>query len=231
MNQTSQIRVIIADDHDVYRDGLQLLLSKDPAIDVVAEAENGKALLDLINRIEADVIVTDLRMPILDGVTAIKEIRSLHKELRCIALSTFDSEHLIVEALEAGAMGYIIKNAQKGEIIDAIKTVYDNEPYYCQSTSAHLVKRISLSSFNPYTLRQKELFTDKEIDIIRLICAEKSSKEIGEAIFMSPRTVEGLRAKILEKMKVKTSAGVAIYAIKNALYQVGNPEIKNNLKP
>lgn len=220
MNESTQIRVVIADDHDVYRDGLQLLLGRDPKLSVVGEAENGRNLLALLENTEADVVVTDLRMPEMDGVSAIKEICVRYPKLKCIALSTFDSEHLIVEALEAGAMGYIIKNAQKGEIIDAIKTVHDDQPYYCFSTSAHLVKMISVSSFNPYKSKRFDLFSEKEKEIIQLICAEKSSKEIGEALFMSARTVEGLRARILEKMKVKTPAGVAIYAIKNGHYRI-----------
>lgn len=220
MNENISIRVVIADDHDVYRDGLQLLLGRDPQLSVVGEAENGKQLLALLESTTADVVVTDLRMPELDGVSAIKEINTRYPKLKCIALSTFDSEHLIVEALEAGAMGYIIKNAQKGEIIDAIKTVHADQPYYCFSTSAHLVKMISASSFNPYKSKRFELFSEKEKEIIQLICAEKSSKEIGETLFMSARTVEGIRAKILEKMNVKTPAGVAIYAIKNGHYRI-----------
>jgi two-component system response regulator NreC len=220
MSDKKYIRVIIADDHDVYRDGLQLLLKKDPDIKVVGEADNGRTLLELVGKLDPDVVITDLRMPVMDGVSAIIEMNSAYPSVRSIALSTFDSEHLIVEALEAGAVGYIIKNAQKGEIIEAIKTVYDGHPYYCKSTSVRLVKMISDSHFNPYKIKENHLFTEKDKEIIKLICEEKSNKEIGEALFMSSRTVEGLRSKILEKMKVKTAAGIAIYAIKNALYKI-----------
>ena len=220
MMEDNQIRVLIADDHDVYRDGLQLLLSREPEILVVGEAENGKKLLELLVRTKPHVVLTDLRMPVMDGVTAIGLINRDHPAVRSIALSTFDSEHLIVEALEAGALGYIIKNAQKGEIIDAIKTIYAGHPYYCKSTSARLVKMISTSNFNPYTIKEHLQFTEKDKEIIKLICEDKSNKEIGETLFMSTRTVEGLRSKILDKMKVKTAAGIAIYAIKNALYRI-----------
>jgi two-component system response regulator NreC len=224
MSEPKQIRVLIADDHDVYRDGLQLLLSKDPGIRVIGEAANGKLLLEQVAQLQPDIVVTDLRMPVMDGVGAIQEMARLHPNIKAIALSTFDSEHLIVEALEAGALGYIIKNAQKGEIIDAINTVFENHPYYCKSTSVRLVKMISNSKFNPYKLREKELFSDKDKEIIRLICEEKSNKEIADAIFIGIRTVEGLRSRIMEKMKVRTPAGIAIYAIKNAIYRINDSE-------
>jgi two-component system response regulator NreC len=224
MTEIKQIRVVIADDHDIYRDGLQLLLSKDPAIEVTGEAGNGKQLLEKVAELQPDIVISDLRMPVLDGVTAIQELTRLYPSVKSIALSTFDSEHLIVDALEAGALGYIIKNAQKGEIIDAINTVYDGHPYYCKSTSVRLVKMISNSKFNPYKQKEKELFSDKDKEIIRLICEEKSNKEIADRIFIGIRTVEGLRSRIMEKMNVRTPAGIAIYAIKNSLYRINESE-------
>ena len=220
--EPEKIKVIIADDHDLYRAGLQMLLADDNEIEVIAEARNGRELIQYANQHSPDVIVTDLVMPGIDGVQAIKEIHKTGIK-RIIALSTFDSEHLIVEALEAGALGYILKNAQNGEIIEAIKTINDYVPYYCKSTNSRLAKMISKSKFNPYTKESLDLFSEKEKEIIRLICEEKSSEEIGKILFMSKRTVDGIRAKILVKMNVKTSAGVAIYAIKNSIYFL-NPE-------
>ncbi len=215
-----QVTVAIADDHEIYRDGLQLLLSRDASVKVCGEAENGADLISLLEENKVDVVLTDLRMPVMDGIAVIKHISEKFPHTRCIALSTFDNEHLIVEALEAGAMGYIIKNAKKGEIIEAIHTVSGEMPYYCDSTSTRLIKMISGSSFNPYRRKEIQKFTQREIEIIRLICREKSSKEISETLFLSPRTVESIRAGILEKMKVKTPAGVAIYAIKNGLFSL-----------
>lgn len=221
MEEDGQIRVMIADDHDVYRDGLRMLLSRDPSINVIGEAANGHSLLSLLGSISAEIVVTDLRMPVMDGVEVIREIGLSFPGVRSIALSTFDSEHLIVEALEAGALGYVIKNAQRGEIIEAVKTVHGGSPYYCASTSAHLVRMISQSRFNPYMEKQRALFSEREQQIIRLICEEKSARQIGQQLFMSTRTVEGVRGKIMDKMNVRTSAGIAIYAIKNALYHIG----------
>jgi len=211
------IRVCIADDHDLYRDGLHLLLNKDREIEVTGEAANGRELIELALRSRPDVILTDLIMPGVDGVTAIRELREKGFD-RIIALSTFDSERLIVEALEAGAQGYVIKNAQKGEIMEAIRKVNKYQPYYCSSTSIRLARHIGRSTFNPYNRDNKVRFDDREKEIIRLICEERSNEDIGKTIYMSKRTVEGIRARILKKMNVRTPAGVAIYAIKHNIY-------------
>jgi DNA-binding NarL/FixJ family response regulator len=210
-----KIRVIIADDHDVYRDGLKLLLNSDE-IEVVAEASNGIQLLAEARKHNPDVILTDLMMPELSGIEAIKELRKENFE-RIIALSFFDSDALIVEALESGAMGYLHKNVQKEEIVDAIKDVNNFRNYYSKATDMRLARSIIKSRYNPYLNKSVPFFSQQEIEIIRLICHEKSSPEIGKILNMGTRTVEGHRAKIIQKMKVRTPVGVAIYAIKNNL--------------
>jgi DNA-binding NarL/FixJ family response regulator len=220
-----KIKVIIADDHDLFRDGLRMLLESDPEIDVCAEARNGEQLVQLANQHRPDVILTDLIMPVKTGIEAIKEIYTTltKKEVKIVAISTFDSEHLIVEALEAGARGYVIKNAQRGAVINAIKTTYDNAIYYCNSTSSRLVRLLSASNFNPYAAEIQPLFSEVERQVIRLIIEEKSSDEIGEMLFLSKRTVDRLRSGILTKMNVKTPAGVTLYAVKTSLYIIKPP--------
>lgn len=218
MKMATRIKVVIADDHDLFRDGLSVLLSRDEEIEILGEAPDGKVLVDMVSQCDTDVIITDLMMPEMDGVQAIKKITASGSKARILALSTFDNDYLVKEALEAGAFGYVVKNAQRGEIAEAVKTVYAHHPYYCRSTSSKLVRLISNSRFNPYTLQNPVSFSDKEKEIIRLICADKKSEEIAAALFMSKRTVDGFRSRILEKMNVKTAAGVAIYAIKNGMY-------------
>ena len=218
MIPNTAIRVIIADDHAVFLDGLEMLLQKDEAIEVVGQASDGARLVDLSRQLLPDVVLTDLKMPGVDGIQAIKEIKALKLPSRCIAISTFDTDHLIVEALEAGAIGYIVKNAQRGEITEAIKTVHDYTPYYCKTTSLKLARQIAKSRFNPYQKTDFNLFNEEEKEIIRLICAEKTSKEIGEDLFIGKRTLDGIRARILEKAKVKTVIGLVIFAIKNGIF-------------
>lgn len=220
MIDSRKISLVIADDHEIYRDGLCTLLAKDPQLQVVAEASSGKNLIETATQHQPDIVLTDLRMPVIDGVLAIASLTRNFPSIGCIAISSFDTEHMIVDALEAGARGYITKNAQRGEIIEAVKTVAGGYPYYCRSTSMRLAKLVSDSRFSPYQTEEPQQFSSKELEIVRLICQDKSNKEIGEALFMSPRTVEGIRAKILDKMKVKTAAGIAIYAVKHALFRL-----------
>ncbi|MEP6748449.1 MAG: response regulator transcription factor [Bacteroidota bacterium] len=218
MEADRKIKVIIADDHGIYLEGLRTLLKREAEIELVGEASNGRELIDKTRQLEPDVILTDLIMPEMDGIQAIKEIVESGLPVKCIAISTYDTDLLIVEALEAGAKGYIVKNADKGEIIEAIKTVYEGYYYYCKTTTSKLVRKISRSKFNPYKKINRDLFSEQEKEIIVLICQEKISDEIGSILSMSPRTVERIRSKILEKANVKTTIGLVIYAIKNGIY-------------
>lgn len=215
------IRIIIADDHEVYRDGLKLMLAKEKGYAIVGEAKNGLELIELAKDSSPDIILTDIKMPKADGIEAARRIHEQNSTVGIIALSMFNEESLVIDMLEAGAMGYLLKSSDKSEIIDAINMVYQQHPYYCRSTSARLAITITESKFNPYKKGQPEnLFTPKEIEIICLICDEYSAKEIGDKLFHSTRTVEGYRGRILDKMNVKNTAGIVIYAIKHGIYKV-----------
>ncbi|MDH7462195.1 response regulator transcription factor [Chitinophagaceae bacterium 26-R-25] len=212
-----QIKLVIADDHEIFRDGLALMLGKQPNIELAAQAEDGNELVDIVKKHEPDVILTDIKMPRLDGIAATQEILKLYPAAKIIALSMFDEESLIVDMLEAGAKGYLLKNADKQEILDAITEVYNDKVFYCRHTSARLASLIVKSKFNPHKKQQLPAFTDREKEIIKLICKQLTAQEIGENLFLSKRTVEGYRIKILEKMNVKNTAGVVVYALKNNL--------------
>lgn len=211
------IRLVIADDHEIFRDGLALMLSRQPDITLVGQANNGRELLELLTSVEADVVMTDLKMPLMDGITATRALLQRNPDIKIIALSMFDEEELIVEMLEAGAKGYLLKNADKQEIIEAINSVYEDHIFYCRQTSAKLASMIVKSRFNPSRENNAIIFTDREKEIIRLICQQFTAQEIGDKIFLSKRTVEGHRTRILEKMNVKNTAGVVVFALKNNL--------------
>lgn len=212
---TEKIRVIIADDHALYIDGLKMLLATDNEIEIIGTAENGKELINMAANLLPDVIVTDLMMPGMNGIEAIKKINE-NSPTPCIALSTFDSESLILEAIDAGATGYILKNAQRGEIIKGIKMVNTFHPFYCKATMAIMMKIISRNKTGDNS-KVLPVFSERDIEIIKLICQEVSSEEIGRRLFVGKRTVDGLRARILSKMNVKTTAGVVLYALNNHL--------------
>jgi DNA-binding NarL/FixJ family response regulator len=217
MPTVADIKLVIADDHEIFRDGFKLMLSKFPEIMLVGEAGNGRELLELIEKENPDVILTDIKMPVMDGIEATKKIAELYPDKGIIGLSMYDDDELIIEMLEAGAKGYLIKNAGKDQIIEAIKTVYNDEPYYCKTTSHKLTQMIAKSRFNPYKKTEKAEFSEREKEIIACICDEMTNKEIGDKLFISVRTVEGHRLKILEKMNVKNTVGLVVYAIKNGI--------------
>lgn len=212
---TSPIRLVIADDHEIFRDGLALMLSRQKNMSLAGQAADGGELLAMVRETQPDVVLADIKMPHMDGIEATKVLLQEFPDLKIIALSMFSEENLIVEMLEAGAKGYLLKNADKQEILDAIASVMQNQEYYCRDTSVTLASMIVKSNFN----RKKEVveFSDREMEIIKLICKQFTAQEMGESLFLSRRTVEGYRTRILEKMNVKNTAGVVIYALKNKL--------------
>ena len=212
-----QISLVIADDHEIFRDGLALMLSKQQNISLVGQAENGKELIELVKESRPDIVITDIKMPHLDGIKATRFLLEKNPDLKIIALSMFDEENLIVEMLEAGARGYLLKNADKKEILEAINSVYEDNIFYCRHTSAKLASMIVKSRFDPHKKKQQIVFSDREKEIIKLICKQFTAQQIGNYLFLSKRTVEGYRTKIMEKMDVKNTAGVVIFALKNNL--------------
>lgn len=213
------IRLVIADDHDVYRDGLKTLLGRTKELEVIGEASNGRELIEVCEVLKPDIVLTDIKMPIMDGIEAAAYISSNLPSIKIVALSMFNQDNLILDMLNAGASGYLIKNAGKNEILEAIESVSKDIPYYCRSTSIRLARLIGGSGF---TTRHTEKvhFSEKELAIIRLICEEKTSREIAEVMFVSPRTVDEYRERIREKMKVKGTTGIVIYALTNDLIKL-----------
>ena len=215
---TAPIRVVLADDHEIFRDGLKLMLSKFNNIKLEGDASNGRELIKLVDAAKPDIVITDIKMPLMDGVEATKYIMQHHKEIGVIALSMFDEISLIIEILEAGASGYLVKDCDKAEIKDAIEKVYNKEQYYCRHTGNKLMQVMARNAKKNDKKNTVLSLSDKEKEIVQLICKQYTTKEIGEQLFMSPRTVEGYRLKILEKLEAKNTAGIVIAAIKQGLY-------------
>ena len=220
MKTYTPIRIVLADDHEIFRDGFSVMLKKQTQFKLVGEASNGTELIEVTEKLMPDVIITDIKMPKLDGIEATRIITSKFPGIYIIALSMFDDDNLIIDMLEAGARGYLLKSAHKNEIFDAIRSVYNNETYYCKSTSGKLIQMIAQSRFNPHKQTPKPLFSQNEIEVIKMICQEASNKEIASRLFLSTRTIEGYRERIQERIKAKNTAGIVIYAIKNGIYKL-----------
>ena len=216
-----KIRVVLADDNEIFRDGFQIMMQKNQDIEMIGSAENGAELLKLVAETSPDVIITDIQMPILDGIEATRLLVSKYPEIGVIAFTMFGEESLIVDMLEAGARGYLLKNATRREVCDAITAVFNNETYYCKATNEKLARIVGKSKHKPNRLAEpKVIFSDREKKIIRLICEEKLNKEIADSVNLSLRTIEGYRERIVEKMGVKNTAGIVRYAIKNGLFDL-----------
>lgn len=214
LSMKKNISLVIADDHEIFRDGLALLINKQENMSLVGQASNGRELIELVADKKPDVVLTDIKMPYLDGIAACRLMLQQDPTLKIIALSMFEEDDLIVEMLEAGAKGYLLKNADKREIQEAILTVNEGNIFYCKHTSNRLASLIVKSKFEPQKKKSGELFTERERQIIQLICRQHTAQEIGDQLFLSKRTVEGYRTRILEKMEVKNTAGVVVFALK-----------------
>lgn len=212
------VNIILADDHEIFRDGFHSLLKNQSVINLIAEAANGQQLISLTAGRRPDVILTDIRMPVMDGIQATRIIAAEYPQVGIIALSMFNDDKLIIDMLEAGAKGYLLKNAHKTEILDAIITVAAGKPYYCKATDIRLAQMIANSSFNPNEPAHKPIFSEKEKEIITLICRQYINKEISRALNLSIRTIEGYRERILQKTNARNTAGIVVYAIKHNLY-------------
>jgi DNA-binding NarL/FixJ family response regulator len=219
---THPITIIIADKHELFRDGLLLMTKKVSGMKVIAEAKNGKELLKEVDQHEPDIVLTEIKMNEIDGVTATRMLRKSKPAIGIIALTMCDEESCITAMLEAGANGYILKTASKAEIIEGIKTVYNGKPYYCREITSKLAQVIANHNLKLYNQKKAPSFSERELRIIELICQQKTNKQIAQELFISPRTLETWRLTIEQKMAVRSVVGLVMYAIKKGIYK---PEI------
>jgi DNA-binding NarL/FixJ family response regulator len=213
----STIRYVIADDHKIFREGLRLVLGDEPKLKFVAEAENGEELLQILKGNETDVVLLDLKMPVMDGLAATKEIRARYPNVKILILTMHDEELMIIHMLEAGANGYLLKNADPSEIKKAIYAVTETNYYFNDMVSGTMLKNIVNKNIAAPSFKPAVELDEREVKVLQLICQECTSAEIGEKVFLSARTVEGIRSGIMEKVGVRNIAGLVMYAVKNGI--------------
>jgi DNA-binding NarL/FixJ family response regulator len=214
------INIIIADDHTIFREGLKTVLKTVKHIYVAGDVGDGQSLIELALAIKPDVVLTDIYMPIADGVVATQQIKAGLPDTNIIALSMYDQDSMVAEMLQAGAIGYLLKNANKKSLVEAIETVANNTPYFCETITERLANMVNGKS--PAQLKQvmPQYFSDREKAIIRMICQEKTNKEIAYLLGISRRTVESHRLRIMDKIGAKSIAGVITYALSHGIYQL-----------
>jgi DNA-binding NarL/FixJ family response regulator len=213
------INVIIADDHVLYRAGVKTALSTKSDIKVIGEADNGMHLLTVLRSMKPDVILLDIQMPIMDGIGALQEIKKLYPDIRIIMLTMVDDHSMITRLMELGANSYLTKTSDSEIIYEAIKTCFSQEYYFNSLTNKALLSNLrQRSQIVPQKFVPEEAkLTEKEITVLKLMCEEKSTREIAQAVELSPRTVEAIRDKLKTKTGAKSTAGLIMYAVKHKL--------------
>lgn len=207
------INLLIADDHQLLIDGIKAALTGTEDINIVAEVYNGYQVLEKLDAgLHVDIILMDINMPKLDGLSCTKMVRKKYPEVRIIALSQYDEKRFVKQMVKNGAWGYLLKDSGKDILVQAIRTVHGGQNYFCERLSLRLISQ-ELKMEDTKSLFPK--LTDREIEILRLIGKEMSSQEIADKLFISFHTVESHRANLMSKAGVKNTAGLIRWATEN----------------
>lgn len=213
----SVIKVAIADDHKIFRKGVILSLRPYSNIKFVLEAENGDELLAGLQEAQPDVILMDLRMPQKDGIEATKIVSKQYPNIFVLVLSMYEDERFVSHLMENGANGYLLKNAEPQEIRKAIMDVYEKGYYLNNFVNRILIKKAHAKQKAIPSLNSEITISDKEKEVLRFICMEFTAQEIAQKMDISPRTVEAIKDRLMERFGSKNTAGLVFFAVKNNL--------------
>ena len=221
-----KIKVFIVDDHDLFKEGIKLLLRNEKELEVVGDAANGAEFLQKVEEIKPDVVLMDINMPVMNGIDATRAAVSKYPNLKVLALTMFEEGAYISEMMKAGAHGYLLKNTGREELLGAIKKVIAGEKYLSASVTVKLIDSVMnpvsrpspvSPSMNDSSERKKVDITKRELTIIKLIAQEMTNQEIADKLDNSPMTIITHRKNLLRKLGVKNTAGLIKYAVQNGL--------------
>jgi DNA-binding NarL/FixJ family response regulator len=212
-----KISISIVDDHSLFRNGLKLLLSAFPEIEVVSECSNGREFILSLEKIKPEVVLMDIEMPVMNGIDATKEAVGKYPDLNIITLSMFGEEEYYYKMIDAGVKGFILKNSNIDEVVKAIRTIRNGGTYFSQEILYNVVKNIrEVSRTDQFQLQ----LSTRELEILDLICKGLSNQEIGDELNISKRTVDKHRANILSKTDTKNTASLVMFAIEHKLIEL-----------
>jgi DNA-binding NarL/FixJ family response regulator len=211
-----KIRIIITDDHQLFRNGLRILLDAFPEFEVIGEASNGEEFLGLIKNCPANIALMDINMPVMDGVEATRRGLKLCPSLDIIALSMYGEEEYYYKMVDAGAKGFLLKDSDISEVKEAILTVKKGGSYFSQELLYYVIQKIKIRE----TESKMANLSKREKEILFKICEGFSNLEIAEALFISKRTVDKHRANLLSKTNSKNTASLILFAIRNKLIEI-----------
>lgn len=211
-----KIKVILADDHQLFRDGIKSVLSAEQDIEVIAEANNGRELLQLINECSPQIVISDITMPDMSGIDACKEISSKYPCVKVLILSMHTNEEFIIEAIKSGAQGYLPKDTGRTDLLKAIRTLNDGNEFFSAEVSQTIIRNL---------MKQKDespisTLTQRELEIIKLVAEGLLNKEIANKLCISIRTVDAHKNNIMNKLELRTNVDLVKFAIKHKLIEL-----------
>lgn len=213
--------ILLADDHNIVRQGLRALLQSEPHFRLVGEASDGIEAVRLAERLKPDVLITDLMMPGLTGLEVTRQVTKILPQIRVIILSMYTNDAYVLEALKNGALGYVLKDSQAADLIKAVKEVIAGNRYLSPPLSERALelylKKVESVPDNPY-----ELLTNREREVLQLVAEGRTSAEIANRLFISPRTAEGHRANLMRKLGLQNNADLIRFALKRGILPMDN---------
>ena len=215
------IKIALVDDEALFRKGLTFILEREPNFTILHEAINGQELITFLRTTDVlpDIVITDMKMPIVNGVEATKIMHKEFPSLKIVALTSYDSMSFIANMIDVGAVSYLLKSASPEELIFTLNEVAQKGFYYSEYVRK-IIKKGVLSQNKIKSVLDKSLLSEREIEVLKLICKQKNAAEIGEYLFISPRTVEGHRTNLLLKTDSRNVAGLVVYAIQHELVKL-----------
>lgn len=211
------IRILVADDHSVVRQGLRMFLELDAELEVIGEAENGSEAIRMAGELQPDVVLMDLLMPVMDGVTAIGEVRRRYPDVEVLALTSVLEDASVMGAIRAGAIGYLLKDTKADELCRAIKAAAAGQVQLAPQAAARLMREVRTPEESP------EALTERETEVLRLLAQGQANKEIARSLTIGEKTVKTHVSNILGKLGVQSRTQAALYAVRAGL--VGTPPV------
>ncbi|MBI4548188.1 MAG: response regulator transcription factor [Ignavibacteriae bacterium] len=225
-----KIRILIADDHSIIRTGLQMLFKSDPEFFVVAEAENGKQALELIQQHNPDIAILDISMPNISGIEATKLIKQKYPDVKVLILTIYENEEYVYQMIRAGANGYVLKDAGKKELFAAVRAVVAGKRFFSPGISELMIERFIKQTQEQQAVEEasKQVLTNREMEVLRLIAQGLTNVQIAEKLFLSVRTVSTHRGNIMLKLNIHDTAGLVRFAIKQGFLELGRESKKES---
>ena len=215
----SAITIVLLDDHIVVRHGLRALLAGEPDFDVVGEAGDGRSGLELVERLQPNVLIADIMMPGLNGLEVTRLVTQKHPRTRVLMLSMYANEAYVLQALRYGAAGYVLKESSAEVLMEAVRTVADGRRYLCQPLSERAIEAYVEKS-EPAPLDVYETLTTREREILHLLAEGHANAQIAGELFISPRTVENHRANLMQTLDIHNTAELVLYAVRQGLVSI-----------